>query len=445
MTTCRRAGLLAAVLVLATVAPARGQLFLASRPQPSFTLGPLFVSASVTPEPGPTAVHVLWSLVVPPGRSAADLEQDLYLLWPGAVRGDAGAGPPDPALARHVKARGFSVIDEGRLGLAARPLFQTQGDGRPVPVAGGAPFVTFVRAGGALGLSSPVTYVRIPWTPQMVNRTWIMDLRLSVPGFVTRRQASLVENLFWGDRYLVSLSFQDIRARALFSLYFENRDRVIRLADDPSQLLINFADADHLKIDSVAPPTATRRRHESRESTEVVSFFLAHTEGLTPQVVTVQFGYFSGLRSWAPVLIPTLFFVLGNLAGPIIRAVALRLSRALASRFQFGRHHAREQGVILERETLDRIRLGETTRDEVLALAGTEVEEREQLAAPGRRTLVYRGRRVGPVRRRIFPWLARVRYWEAEHHEVEVELDGNVVRDVQARVRRSRLAHPDGD
>jgi hypothetical protein len=440
MTTGRRAGLLAVLVLLGAVAPARGQVFLATHPQPPFTVGPLLVRASVTPEPGPTVVDVLWSLVVPPDRSALGLEQDLYLLWPAAVQGDPALGAPDAALARHVTARGFTVIGEGRVGLFAQPLFEDS-EARPVP--GGAPFVTFVRTGGAMGLSPPVTYVRIPWAAEMVNRTFLMNLRFRVRGIVRPREASVVENLFWGDRYLAAVSFHDIRGRALFAMYVENRDRVLRLADEPSQLLVNFADAEQLKIDSVAPQTATRRRHESLESTEVVSLYLDRTAGLVPQILTVQFGYFSGLRSWAPVLIPTLFFVLGNLAGPIIRALARQLARALAARFQLGRQPHRERGVILSRETLARIRPGETTRDEVLAIAGTEFEEHERLGSPARRTLVYRGRRVVPVRRRIFPWLARVRYWEAEQDEVEVELEGDLVRDVQARVRRSRVAHPD--
>jgi hypothetical protein len=32
--------------------------------------------------------------------------------------------------------------------------------------------------------------------------------------------------------------------------------------------------------------------------------------------------------------------------------------------------------------------------------------------------------------------------WDVEHHEVEVELDRDVVRDVQAQVRRSQLEGP---
>jgi hypothetical protein len=41
------------------------------------------------------------------------------------------------------------------------------------------------------------------------------------------------------------------------------------------------------------------------------------------------------------------------------------------------------------------------------------------------RPLVYRGRRVVPHRRRRLGWLATVHRWDVEHHEVEIELDGN--------------------
>jgi hypothetical protein len=85
---------------------------------------------------------------------------------------------------------------------------------------------------------------------------------------------------------------------------------------------------------------------------------------------------------------------------------------------------------------------GETTYDEILKLCGPDPEEREQVSPPGRRTLVYRGRRVVPQRRRRLGWLATVHRWDVEHHEVEIELDGDRVRDVQAQVHRSRLTQP---
>jgi hypothetical protein len=66
-----------------------------------------------------------------------------------------------------------------------------------------------------------------------------------------------------------------------------------------------------------------------------------------------------------------------------------------------------------------------------------------QPLAPDRRVLVYRGRKVVPQRRRRFGWLATVSRWDVEHHEVEITLEHNVVRDVQqARVRRTHLAQP---
>jgi hypothetical protein len=76
----------------------------------------------------------------------------------------------------------------------------------------------------------------------------------------------------------------------------------------------------------------------------------------------------------------------------------------------------------------------------VVKLCGSNFEQHEQLAAPDRRTLVYRGRRIIPERRRRFGWLATVAAWAVERHEVEIDIEGDRVRDVQARVRRSRLA-----
>jgi len=47
-----------------------------------------------------------------------------------------------------------------------------------------------------------------------------------------------------------------------------------------------------------------------------------------------------------------------------------------------------------------------------------------------------------PYRQRRLAWLAIVHRWDAEHHEVEIELDGDRVRDIQAQVHRSRLTQP---
>jgi hypothetical protein len=442
----RRAAGWVIMLLLATAAPevANGQVFLASRPNPGFMIGPLFVRATVTPETEVVTLDVLWSLMIPPNTAGTSVEQDLYLLWPNAVDGDSTAGAADPALAAYVKSRGFTPIAEGRLPLLAKSLYRIGEELPPEPIKGGAPFVTFVRQGGPLGLTSPVTYVRIPWTPLLANRTWQMNLRMELRDLMKRRKATWIEDMFWGPQHTISLTFNDVRARALFPVYFERRDRVVRLADDPSQLLVNLTDADHLKIYEFYPGSARRRLSETLDSTEEITLFLDSSEGISPQVLTVQFGYFRGMRSWAPVLIPIAFFALGNLAMPIFMSMVRRVSAALKGRLQFGPGSAeRQTGVVLPRETLARIVPGVTTYEEVLRYCGPEAEEHEQLTAPGRRTLIYRGRRVAPQGRRALGWLATVRRWSIEQHEVEITLERNVVTDVQARVRRSPLAEPE--
>ncbi len=55
------------------------------------------------------------------------------------------------------------------------------------------------------------------------------------------------------------------------------------------------------------------------------------------------------------------------------------------------------------------------------------------------RTLVYRGQRVVPHRRRSFGWLATVSHWDVEHQEVQIDFERDRVQDIHARIRRSRL------
>jgi hypothetical protein len=233
----------------------------------------------------------------------------------------------------------------------------------------------------------------------------------------------------------------------MFPLYFRNRDRVVKLSEDPSQIIVNFAQADRLKIDELFPPSARRQLSETLDNTEVVSTFLDPSEGLRPQTLTVQFGYFFGWQAWAPVLIPILFFALGNLAGPLVRLGATRLARIVAGRVHIGRADAeraiKEQGVVPSRETLARVVPGETRSTDLFPLFHAHPEEQEQLATPGQKVLVYRGRRMVPHRRRSLGWLGTVDHWDVEHHEVEIALHDDVVRDIQARVRRARLAHPE--
>ncbi|TMQ16602.1 MAG: hypothetical protein E6K82_23160 [Candidatus Rokuibacteriota bacterium] len=442
-----RAWWLTALLLTAAPSAAHAQIFFADKPNPTFTLGPLFVRAGVDSKLGRIPVDVMFSVVVPPNESVADVEQDLYLLWPGDVVGDRKLGAADPALEKDIAGRGFTVIGGGRLALTVRNLYQVGQRAPAEPLPGGAPFVTFVREGGALGLSSPASWIRIPWNPKFANRVYLIDLHMDTRGLIKDKAGTWFEHTFWGPRHRLTLSFNEIRHRAVFPMYFQQRDRVVKLAEDPAQLIVNFADADHLKIDEMFPQSARRQLSETLESTETVSLFLDRSEGLQPQVLTVQFGYFTRLQSWAPVLIPALFFALGNGAGVLLRNVAERISKRWTGRVEFGRAkekpRVRTRGVVLEPDTLRRIVPGVTTYEQVLQLCGRHVEELSRLTTPDHRTLVYRGRRIVPRRRRALSWLATIEHWDAEDHEVDIELERDVVRDVQARVRRSRLSAPE--
>src|SRR5262245_30039639 len=169
--------LLRALLVLALLpaapAPARAQLFFAATPSPDLRIAPLMIRASVTPAGGPVQVRVVLSVMTTAGAPVPDI----YLLWPGEVKGDPKPGPRDAALAEHVTALGYDVIDEGRLLLRARRLSSEAASVRE-PIAGGAPYVTFVQTGGALGLSAPATWIRLPSTPRLSDPDWMVVLEV---------------------------------------------------------------------------------------------------------------------------------------------------------------------------------------------------------------------------------------------------------------------------
>src|SRR5207253_1515694 len=313
-------------------------------------------------------------------------------LQPGTVYpGDRRSSCPETRFPRRERS-----VRPGSRG-SLRAALVVAGAALPAPL-GGAPFVTYVRSDRAFGLSAPATLIRIPWTPRLANRAWLVDLRMRVPALVKPERALWIERAFWGARHVVSLGYNQVQGRALFPLYFAQRDRVVPLGEAPAELLINFADADHLKLEQVVPESSSRRLSESLESTEVVSTYLDKSRGVAPQQLTVHFGYFSRLQGLTVVLIPLLFFVLGNLAGPLLQRLAARLHRTLTARVQLGRPQTaprgRQAGPVVPRDTLARLVPGETTYDEVIRLCGPDAEHHEQLGAPGHRTLVYRGRRL---------------------------------------------------
>ena len=443
---CVLGGSVLALLLLSAVpGRAHGQVFIASHPEPDFRVGPLFVSASVGTQnliqrPSVLNVSVSWSLTLAPHRHADDIAQDLYLLWPGEVVGTAGGAGADPSLVRQVQALGFTVKEHGALRLSARSRTEmgTSAGLRPL---GEAPFVAFVRESGPAAGARGATYIRIPWVPELASLDWLVRLELPLKEAIVQRRVSWMEDMFWGKRYLITLGFGDVGYVSLYPLYFGARDRIVPLARDFSMLVINFADAGHLKVDAVVPASASQQSSETRSNTEVFRLPLLGSEGLAPQVLKVQFAYFAGRLAWRPILISVLFLGLGNLTGPLVNAVVRRLSRTLRARIHVGRGEApgRETGAIPSEETLRQIRPGETSYAEVLQLCGPHAEEQARLPAGETRALLYRGQRVVPHRRRSFGWFATVGHWDVEDHEVQIDFERDRVRDVQARVRRSRL------
>lgn len=445
-----RIAVLAALLLACASGAARGQVFIASRSDPDFKIGPLFVSASVKPadlEAGqaPVNVTVSWSLVLPPRRKAEDIAQDLYLLWPGELAGSPGADGGDPALAARLKEAGFHIKENGRLHLSARSRTEMGTSAGFVPLAE-APFVTFAREAGPGGVARGATFVRIPWVPQMASLDWLVRLDLPLRDVIVARQASWIEETFWGRRYVVTLGFGDVGYVSLYPIYFGVRNRVVPLAQDFSMLVINFADASHLKVDETAPGAVNRRMSETRANTETFRLPLVASEGLAPQQLKVRFSYFSGQLPWRPILISALFLGLGNLTGPLFLALARRLARTFRARVHVGRdaEGGRQSGTIPPRDALEKIRPGETTYADVLRLCGPQAEEQQRLPSGETRTLVYRGQRVVPNRRRSFGWFSTVSHWDVEDHEIQIDFERDRVRDIQARIRRSRPAAPAG-
>src|SRR3954464_12988652 len=95
-------GALALGALLALPAPVPGQVFFGSQPKSGLVVTPLFIVAGVSPDADGVAIEVMFSVLIPPGKSALDLEQDVFLLWPGQIAAASGGAsaislPPDVA------------------------------------------------------------------------------------------------------------------------------------------------------------------------------------------------------------------------------------------------------------------------------------------------------------------------------------------------------------
>src|SRR5438552_3357609 len=278
-----------------------------------------------------------------------------------------------------------------------------------------------------------------PPTPQMGDSRWVRNLPLPLRGLIWPKPATWLQELFWGRRNTLALSWGDVGSIAFYPLYHEHRDRIVHLAPEYSRLFVNFPDADHLRIEQIEPASATRRGSRLRAGTEVVSLPL-NTVDAAPQVLKVNYAYYRGVFSWRPVLISIGLLILGNLAG--LWMISGEVRRFVRSRLRVGREHA-ERERTLTPERLAEIKPGQSTYDDVARLCGLPDEEHRRVAAAERRTLVYREMHRRPERRLSVGWLTAVRHWDIERYEVEIELDGERVEDIVFHVRRSRANAPD--
>ena len=411
-------GALVVALALTGALPsaASAQIFLASKPHPGFAIGPMFLIANVRPDRAVT-VNLSFSLTVRPGASRRAMEQDLFLLWPAEVTESTAPGPADPALARDLT-EGFTVLTSGRLQLRSRDriLVGTGQLGDVLPEV--ASYVTVTRRGPLANQISPVSYIKIPWTPKLTDPLTVTTLVIPLRGLVTPKPASWVAETFWGRRWILTVGFGDLGSPLLplYAIYFEHRDRVVPLAREFSQAIAIFSDSDHLLIDDIEPASATRRPSRLQAGSEVVALVLRPGEGMAPQNLTVKFSYFAGSIAWRPILVSAGLLLLGNVAGAIMFGREMfgvmrkrRRARAGAARLRAEWLTGNAQAATL---------LGAATYDDVIARWGLPDEDRERLSTPGRRTIVYRAQNNGQA------------------HEVEIEIADGLVTEIERRILR---------
>jgi len=406
-----------ALLALAWPGGTGAQVFLASEAHPDFSVGPIFAIANVKPDLS-VVVNLSFSLIPRQGARTDALDQDLYLLWPAEIVEATASGAADPVLAREIEQRGLVVVSSGRLLLRSRDRMLVGTDVLGEPVTEAASFVTFTRRGPIANRVTPVTYVKLPRTPKFADPLNVMTLAMPMRGLVTPRAASTLSELFWGRRWILTVSFGDLGSPVvpIYPVYFEHRDRVVRPARDFSAISAIFGDADHLLIDTIEPPAATRRPSRVRTGGEVVSLALTPTDGVSPQTLKVQFSYFTGSIAWRPILVSVVLLVLANIAGLFM--FGREMFGVMRKRRRTRAAAARLLGTAFTADALGRLHAGVTTYDDVIAGWGRPDDEHEQIVPPGRRTLVYRAARNGFA------------------HEVEITLDGSRVSEVARRVRK---------
>jgi len=436
---CAWGGLALVAALLAAPADAAAQVFIAASPRPDFTIGPLFVGATAPADvAAAVTITVTWNLG-PVRSERRPPPQRLALMWPAEIAAATAQGLADPALVNYVESRGFTSTGSGRLLLRARNQGQlgllTPADELPVS----ASYVSFVRR-DAPPQAGTGSLVWIPPTPQMGDPRWVLNLAFPLRGLITPKPATWLEDVFWGRRNVLAVSWGDVGSIAFYPLYHEHRESIVHLAREYSRVLVSFPDADHLRIEQIEPASATRRGSRLRAGVETVTLPLNTTDS-APQVLKVNYAYYRGVFAWRPVLISIGLLILGNLTG--LMMVSGRVTALLRARLRVGRDKAGAESSRITPERLAEIRPGATTYEEVVHLCGPPDEQHQRVAAGARRTLVYRATQRRPERGLSVGWLTTVRHWDIERYEAEIELDGDRVRDVVIHVRRSRASSPD--
>ena len=370
---------------VAVGAPAHAQVFLASEPHPRFAIGPLFIVTVVQPDLS-TVANISFSLTPRPNVSTEDIEGDLFLLWPAEVMEPSLPGAADPSLARELERRGFAVLASGRLALRSRDRMLVGTGATGEPLGPGASFVTFNRRTPAAHLGG-ATYVRIPWSPKLMDSLNVVTLVLPLRGLIVAKPATWLEETFWGRRWVLTTGFGDLGspAQALYPFYFEQRDRVIPLAREFSQIVANFTESDHLRIESIAPAAATRRPSRVRAGNEVVTLPINPVES-TAQNVKVEFSYFWGWIAWRPIVVSAILLLLSNVAGALMFGREVFTTMRARRR---ARRIARQRRPPVAADEISTLTTG-LTYDQIVERLGEPDEEHTEIVPDGRRTIVYR-------------------------------------------------------
>src|SRR6266481_1353127 len=213
------------VLVLAAICPqsVSAQAFLAARPKPAFEVGPLLITATVTDAIAPrTPIRIVWG-IVPSSGADSGLGEDLYLLWPGQISG-TDASPAEPGLVSAVEGPGTRVTASGRLSLSSRSAVTLGSGTRAEAAPSGAPFVSFERKSNTTERVNVGSLIRIPWDPKFGERDRLMILEMNAHNQVRQHRSTWISELFFGRRYDVALSFNNVRVPPLFALYLRERE-----------------------------------------------------------------------------------------------------------------------------------------------------------------------------------------------------------------------------